>query len=149
MPPGESVRIRVRRPRRRRPAPRRSTRGLQIVENWNSANNDLFYGKDGDLAGQPRNPRRCPCSPSTYSSSALVHVNTLLMQQVLADPKRADTLTAADRRSLPPLFWTHVHLYGRFELDMNSRLDLDLTARYQQRPDHVSPRASRPPHADR
>ncbi|CAM5494528.1 Transposase OS=Streptomyces gougerotii OX=53448 GN=GCM10010227_43660 PE=4 SV=1 [Streptomyces diastaticus subsp. diastaticus] len=25
--------------------------GLQVVENWNSANKDLFYGKDGDLAG--------------------------------------------------------------------------------------------------
>jgi hypothetical protein len=27
---------------------------------------------------------------------------------------------------LSPLFWTHVNRYGRFELDMNSRLDLDL-----------------------
>ncbi|MET9148048.1 Tn3 family transposase [Streptomyces sp. NPDC004042] len=40
--------------------------------------------------------------------SALVHVNTLLVQQVLADPKWADTLTDADRRALSPLFWTHV-----------------------------------------
>ena len=55
---------------------------------------------------------------------ALVHVNTLLMQQVLADPKWADRLTDADRRGPSPLFWTHVNPYGRFELDMNSRLDL-------------------------
>ncbi|MFJ6837350.1 Tn3 family transposase [Streptomyces sp. NPDC091209] len=61
--------------------------------------------------------------------SALVHVNTLLMRQVLADPKWADTLTDADRRALSPLFWTHVNPYGRCELDMNRRLDLDLTAR--------------------
>ncbi|MCX4506709.1 transposase [Streptomyces anulatus] len=60
--------------------------------------------------------------------SALVHVNTLLVQEVLADPKWADKLTDADRRALSPLFWTHVNPYGRFELDMNSRLDLDLTA---------------------
>lgn len=58
--------------------------------------------------------------------SALVHVNTLLVQQVLADPKWAEKLTDADRRALSPLFWTHVNPYGRFELDMNSRLDLDL-----------------------
>jgi hypothetical protein len=58
--------------------------------------------------------------------SALVHVNTLLLQQVLADPKWADMLTDADRRALSPLFWTHVNPYGRFELDMNSRLELDL-----------------------
>ncbi|MFE1926396.1 Tn3 family transposase [Streptomyces asoensis] len=46
------------------------------------------------------------------------------MQQVLADPKWADRLTDADRRGLSPLFWTHVNPYGRFELDMSNRLDL-------------------------
>lgn len=60
--------------------------------------------------------------------SALVHVNTLLMQEVLADLKWADQLTDADRRTLSPLFWTHVNPYGRFELDMNRRLNLDLVA---------------------
>ncbi|MCO6008414.1 transposase [Actinoallomurus purpureus] len=35
-----------------------------------------------------------------------------------------DRLTDADRRALSPLFWTHVNPYGRFELDMNSHLDL-------------------------
>ncbi|GAA2656716.1 hypothetical protein GCM10009864_23430 [Streptomyces lunalinharesii] len=61
--------------------------------------------------------------------SALVHVNTLLMQEVLADPRWADKLTDADRRALSPLLWTHVNSSGRFELDMNSRLDLDLSLR--------------------
>lgn len=60
--------------------------------------------------------------------SALVHVNTLLMHQVLADPKWAGVLTYADRRALSPLLWTHVNPYGRFELDMNSQLHLDMTA---------------------
>ncbi|AUA17263.1 Tn3 transposase DDE domain protein [Streptomyces malaysiensis subsp. malaysiensis] len=60
--------------------------------------------------------------------SALVHVDTLLMQQVLADPKWAATLTDADRRALSLLFWAHVNPYGRFELDMTRHLDLDLTA---------------------
>ncbi|MGW4824697.1 Tn3 family transposase [Streptomyces sp. NPDC004227] len=56
--------------------------------------------------------------------SALVHVNTLLLQQILAAPEWADRLTDADRRALSPLFWTHISPYGRFELDMNSRLAL-------------------------
>jgi hypothetical protein len=34
-------------------------------------------------------------------------------------------MTGADRRALTPLFWTHVNLYGRFDLDMDTRLDLD------------------------
>jgi len=33
-------------------------------------------------------------------------------------------MTDEDRRALSPLFWTHVNPYGRFVLDMNSRLDL-------------------------
>lgn len=104
--------------------------GLQVAENWNSANKDLFYGKDGDLAGQDKESQEVSVLALHLFQSALVHVNTLLMQQVLADPKWADTLTEADRRTLSPLFWTHVNPYGRFELDMNSRLDLglDLTA---------------------
>ena len=56
--------------------------------------------------------------------SALVHVNTILVQQVLADPAWAERLTAEDRRGLSPLFWTHVNLYGTFTLDMDRHLDL-------------------------
>ncbi|MFD5437068.1 Tn3 family transposase [Kitasatospora sp. NPDC127067] len=98
--------------------------GLQVVENWNSANQDLFYGKDGDLTGKDKESQEVSMLALHLLQSALVHVNTLLVQQVLADPKWADRLTDADRRGLSPLFWTHVNPYGRFELDMNTRLDL-------------------------
>ncbi|MBQ0887472.1 Tn3 family transposase [Streptomyces sp. RM72] len=59
--------------------------------------------------------------------SALVHVNTLLLQGILGEEKWQKRLTDADRRALSPLFWTDVHPYGRFELDMNSHLDLAAT----------------------
>ncbi|MEV4503076.1 Tn3 family transposase [Streptomyces klenkii] len=59
----------------------------------------------------------------------MVRVDTLLAQEALTDPKWADKLTNADRRTLSPLFWTHVNPYGRFELDVNSRLDPDLSIR--------------------
>ncbi|GAA2271546.1 Tn3 family transposase [Kitasatospora sp. NPDC001175] len=98
--------------------------GLQVVENWNSANKDLFYGKDGDLTGADKESQEVSMLALHLLQSALVHVNTLLVQQVLAEPKWAERLTEADRRALSPLFWTHVNPYGRFELDMNSRLDL-------------------------
>ncbi|MER5426893.1 Tn3 family transposase [Streptosporangium roseum] len=103
--------------------------GLQVVENWNSANKDLFYGKDGDLVGSAKEAQEVSVLALHLLQSALVHVNTLLMQEVLADPEWADKLTDADCRALSPLFWTHVNPYGRFELDMNSRLDLDLSIR--------------------
>ncbi|MFD7613720.1 Tn3 family transposase [Streptomyces sp. NPDC059828] len=34
--------------------------GLQAVENRNSANHDLFYGKDGDLTGSDKEWAACP-----------------------------------------------------------------------------------------
>jgi TnpA family transposase len=40
--------------------------------------------------------------------SALVHMNTLLVQEVLKDPEWAGRLTDDDRRALSPLFWAHV-----------------------------------------
>jgi hypothetical protein len=41
--------------------------------------------------------------------SALVHINTMLVERVLIEPAWANRLTPADRRALTPLFWTHVN----------------------------------------
>lgn len=102
--------------------------GLQVVENWNSANHDLFYGKDGDLTGSDKESQEVSMLALHLLQSALVHVNTLLLQDILSEEKWQKRLTDADRRALSPLFWTHVNPYGRFELDMNSHLDLALAA---------------------
>ena len=102
--------------------------GLQVVENWNSANHDLFYGKDGDLTGSDKESQEVSMLALHLLQSALVHVNTLLLQDILSEEKWQKRLTDADRRALSPLFWTHVNPYGRFELDMNSHLALAATA---------------------
>jgi TnpA family transposase len=99
--------------------------GLQVVENWNSANNDLCYGKDGELTGADREHQEVSMLALHLLQSALVHVNTILVQRVLEQPAWAARL-ADDRRALSPLFWSHVNLYGRFTLDMDSHLDLGL-----------------------
>src|SRR5258707_15626909 len=46
-----------------------------------------------------------------------------MMQQVLARPHWAGRLTPTDLRGVTPLIWEHVNPYGRFELDMQTRLD--------------------------
>jgi len=99
--------------------------GLQVVENWNGANGALFYGKDGDLTGSDREHQEVSMLALHLLQSALVHVNTLLIQRVLDEPAHAEKLTAADRRALSPLYWSHVNPYGTFRLDMERRLDLD------------------------
>jgi Tn3 transposase DDE domain-containing protein len=95
------------------------------VENWTSANHDLFYGKDGDLTASDKESQEVSMLALHLLQSALVHVNTLLLQDILSENKWQERLTDADRRGLSPLFRTHVNPYGRFELDMSNRLELD------------------------
>ena len=98
--------------------------GLQVVENWNSGNGVVFYGKDGDLTGPDREHAETSMLALHLLQSALVHVNTLLLQRVLEPPAWRDLLGEEDRRGLSPLFWTHINPYGRFRLDMDTHLDL-------------------------
>jgi hypothetical protein len=56
---------------------------------------------------------------------SLVYVNTLMIQQVLAEPTWQGRLTAVDLRALSPLKWQHINPYGTFALDMHERLPLD------------------------
>ncbi|MER7442826.1 Tn3 family transposase [Micromonospora avicenniae] len=98
------------------------------MENWNSANRDLFYGKDGDLTGSDKESQEISMLALHLLQSALVHVNTLLLQNILSEEIWQKRPTDANRRALSPLFWTHVNPYGRFEPDMNSHLDLTVVA---------------------
>lgn len=60
-----------------------------------------------------------PSSPPHSSAR-----NTLLLQAVLEAPEYHDSIGSDERRALSPLFWTHINPYGRFRLDMDTRLDL-------------------------
>jgi hypothetical protein len=59
--------------------------GLQVVENWNSANKDFFYGKDGDLTGPDRESVEISALALHLLQAAVAYVNTILIQRVLAD----------------------------------------------------------------
>jgi hypothetical protein len=55
---------------------------------------------------------------------SLVYINTLMIQQVLAEPTWQGRLTITDLRALTPLKWLHVNPYGTFTLHMHERLPL-------------------------
>lgn len=55
----------------------------------------------------------------------LVYINTLMIQQVLAEPAWAGRLNAQDLRGITPLIYSHVNPYGSFLLDLHSRLPID------------------------
>jgi hypothetical protein len=56
--------------------------------------------------------------------AAMVYINVLMIQDVLADPDWDGVLTAEDERGLTPLFWSHVLPYGEIKLNMDTRLAL-------------------------
>ncbi len=102
--------------------------GLQVIENWNSANAVLCYGKASELTGADREDQEVTMLALHLLQSALVYINTIFLQRVLARPEWADRLTEEDRRALTPLFWAHVNPYGSFRLEMDRHIDLGLPA---------------------
>ena len=102
--------------------------GLQVVENWNSANSDLFYGSAGTIPGSDKEHQEVSMLCLHLLQSALVFINTLLVQSVLKDEKWEARLTAADKRGLSPLFWSNANLYGTIDIQMDRHLDLGLAA---------------------
>jgi TnpA family transposase len=105
--------------------------GLNVMENWNSANSFIFYGKSGEIASNNR--------AISWSARLLLHllqmcvvyvvyVNTLMIQQVLSDPQWQQLLQAEDMRGLTPLIYAHINPYGTFHLDLSKRLNLEQVA---------------------
>ena len=99
--------------------------GLNVVENWNSANAFIFYGRAGEFATNQREDAEVAMLCLHLLQLSLAYINTLLIQQVLAAPDWADRLAAEDRRGLTPLIYSNVNPYGVIRLDMNHRLPID------------------------
>ncbi|WP_433258860.1 Tn3 family transposase [Streptosporangium sp. CA-135522] len=98
--------------------------GLNVVESSNGANSMIFYGKGGDIATNRREELEMTVLCLRILQAALVYINTLMLQDVLADPEWATLLKPADQRGLTPLFWQHVQPYGEVRLDVAKRLSL-------------------------
>jgi hypothetical protein len=54
--------------------------------------------------------------------ASLVYVNTLMLQDILAEPEWQGVLTAEDQRGPTALFWAHVRPYGEITLNTTKRL---------------------------
>jgi TnpA family transposase len=90
--------------------------GLNVVENWNSANDFIWYGKGGEIATKQQ---EIAILSLHLLQICMVYVNTLLVQKVLSGPEWLDRMQPDDFRGLNPLFYGP---YGMLHLDMNKRL---------------------------
>jgi hypothetical protein len=91
---------------------------------FNGANAVICYGKGGDIATNRREGLEMTVPCLRILQASLVYVNTLMLQDVLADNTWSGQLTPEDRRGLTPLFWQHVLPYGEVKLDMTCRLSI-------------------------
>jgi TnpA family transposase len=98
--------------------------GLNVVESWNRSVNMIFFGNGSDIPSNRRDEQELSVLCLRVLQAAMVYINTLMIQQILAQPAWADALSAEDKRGLTPLFWAHVLPYGNVRLDMTRRLEL-------------------------
>ena len=82
------------------------------------------YGKSGEISTDHREEVEMTALCLRILQASLVFVNTLMLQDVLAEPEWSALLTPADRRGLSPLFWQHVRPCGEVTLDLDSRLTI-------------------------
>ncbi len=97
--------------------------GLNVVENWNSANGFVFFGKGGEFATNRVEDQEITALSLHLLQASLVYVNTRMLQSVLIDPGWQGQMTAEDHRGLSPALTNHINPYGRQEIDLSKRID--------------------------
>ena len=98
---------------------------LNVVERWNGTNGFIFFGKGGEVATNRLEDQEISVLSLHLLQIALVYVNTLMIQNVLAEEEWMGRMAEEDFRALSPLIHNHVNPYGTFKLDMAKRLPLD------------------------
>ena len=96
--------------------------GLNVVENWNSINDFIFYGNKSEMRSNSRDEQEYSMLCLHLLQVCLAYLNTLLIQDVLNTDEWRNKLTAEDLRGLTPLIYQHINPYGTFELDMLKRI---------------------------
>ena len=71
--------------------------GLNVVEQWNSANDFVFFARRGELASNRAEDHELSMLSLHLLQNCMVFVNTLMLQQMLARPHWANRLTPRDR----------------------------------------------------
>lgn len=81
--------------------------GLNVVENWNSANSFIFYGKGGDISTNRLEDQEVAVLSLYLLQNCLVYINTLMFQNILSDRNWFDLMKLEDFRALTLLIYIH------------------------------------------
>ncbi|MFD0769144.1 Tn3 family transposase [Bacillus sp. CGMCC 1.60114] len=102
--------------------------GLNTVEQWNSVNSYIFYGKNSEIRFNSLDDQEVSTLSLQLLQNCLVYINTLMVQETLYHNNQywLKRMTPEDFRGLTPLFYNHVNPYGTFKLNMNKRIPINL-----------------------
>lgn len=101
--------------------------GLNVVENWNSANSFIFYGKSGEIQSNNLEDQELSVLSLHLLQNCLVYINTLMIQEVLSKNDWQNKMQLEDYRALTPLIYQHVNPYGNFNLNMDNRIPIEIS----------------------
>jgi TnpA family transposase len=76
---------------------------LNVVEQWNSANSFIFYGKNSEIATNRLEDQEIAVLSLHLLQICLVYINTLMMQQILSERQWLKLMQKDDFRALTPL----------------------------------------------
>ena len=60
--------------------------GLNVVENWNSANDFVFYGKNSEITSNYLDDQEISMLCLHLLQNSILYINTLLVEELLKDP---------------------------------------------------------------
>jgi hypothetical protein len=85
------------------------------------------YGRDGEMKVNNRKDQEIAILSLHLLQICMVYINTFLVQKVLSEKEWFNKMQHEDFRVLTPLFYGHATPYGEFLLDMNKRINIEVT----------------------
>jgi TnpA family transposase len=98
--------------------------GLNVVENWNSANSFIFFGRNGEIQKNQVDEQEIAILSLNLLQNCLVYINTIKIQNIIKEQGWLNKLTTEDLRALSPLIYNHITPYGKFNVDLDRRLPI-------------------------
>lgn len=97
-------------------------KGLNVMENWNSATNFVFYGRSGEISTNIEEGQDLAVQSLHLLQNSMIYVNTHMYQSVLSEPAWRSKMTPNDYRAITPLIYEYVNPYGKIELNLAKRI---------------------------
>ncbi len=100
--------------------------GLNIIENWNSVNSFIHYGRKTEFQTNDPTMQEMSLLCLHLLQNAVILVNTMMIDKVIKEDGFFKQMTDDDFNSLTPLFTQNINPYGTFLLDLNKEPILEV-----------------------